>query len=194
MPMAVLNAGIGGNRVLTEGAFTAGINVLGRFERDVLAQPGITHAIVLEGINDIGNARENPTPTAEDLIAITNRSSKRARTRGVMIFGATLTPNEGAMYFTQEGEAKRQALNQWIRTSRAYDGVIDFDAVTPDPRTRPESCRVRVRRSFPSERRRISGDGRGHRPRRSSRRRQVDRDYGLRLMAKWLSVGVNHDI
>ena len=132
-PMAVLNAGIGGNRVLTEGAFTAGINVLGRFERDVLAQPGITHAIVLEGINDIGNARENPTPTAEDLIAAHKQLIERAHTRGIAIFGATLTPFEGAMYFTQVGEAKRQALNQWIRTSRAYDGVIDFDEATRDP-------------------------------------------------------------
>jgi lysophospholipase L1-like esterase len=132
-PMAVLNAGIGGNRVLTEGAYTAGINVLGRFERDVLAQPGITHAIVLEGINDIGNARENPTPTAQDLIAAHKQLIDRARTRGIVILGATLTPFEGAMYFTQVGEAKRQALNEWIRTSRAYDGVIDFDEATRDP-------------------------------------------------------------
>jgi lysophospholipase L1-like esterase len=132
-PMAVLNAGIGGNRVLTEAGFANGLNVLGRFERDVLAQPGITHAIVLEGINDIGNARENPTPTAEDLIAAHKQLIERAHTRGIVIFGATLTPFEGAMYFTQVGEAKRQALNQWIRTSRAYDGVIDFDEATRDP-------------------------------------------------------------
>ena len=133
VPMAVLNAGIGGNRVLTEGAYTAGVNVVGRFERDVLAQPGITHAIVLEGINDIGNARDNPTPTAEDLIAAHKQLIDRAHTRGIVILGATLTPYEGAMYFTATGEAKRQALNQWIRTSRAYDGVIDFDEATRDP-------------------------------------------------------------
>ena len=133
VPMAVLNAGIGGNRVLTEGAYTAGVNVVGRFERDVLAQPGITHAIVLEGINDIGNARDNPTPTAEDLIAAHKQLIERAHTRGIVILGATLTPYEGAMYFTAVGEAKRQALNQWIRTSRAYDGVIDFDEATRDP-------------------------------------------------------------
>jgi len=132
-PMAVLNAGIGGNRVLTEGAFTAGVNVLGRFERDVLAQPGITHAIVLEGINDIGNARDNPTPTAEDLIAAHKQLIDRAHTRGIVIVGATLTPYEGAFYFTPNGEAKRQALNQWIRTSKAYDGVVDFDRATRDP-------------------------------------------------------------
>ena len=132
-PMAVLNAGIGGNRVLSEGAFNAGINVVARFDRDVLQQTGVTHVIVLEGINDIGNARENPTPTAEDLIAAHKQLIERAHTRGLRIFGATLTPFEGADYFTAVGEAKRQALNQWIRTSRAYDGVIDFDEATRDP-------------------------------------------------------------
>jgi len=71
--MAVLNAGIGGNRVLSEGAFNAGINALARFERNVLDQAGVTHVIVLEGINDIGSARQNPTPTAEDIIATMSR-------------------------------------------------------------------------------------------------------------------------
>jgi lysophospholipase L1-like esterase len=132
-PMAVLNAGIGGNRVLTEGAFGQGLNVVARFDRDVLQQTGVTHVIVLEGINDIGQAREHPTPTAEDLIAAHKQLIERAHTRGVSIFGATLTPFEGANYFTQVGEAKRQAVNQWIRTSRAYDGVIDFDEATRDP-------------------------------------------------------------
>ena len=80
--MAVLNAGIGGNRVLSEGAFNAGINVVARFDRDVLQQTGVTHVIVLEGINDIGNARENPTPTAEDLIAAHKQLIERAYTRG----------------------------------------------------------------------------------------------------------------
>jgi len=132
-PMAVLNAGIGGNRVLSEGAFNAGINVVARFDRDVLQQTGVTHVIVLEGINDIGVARENPTPTAEDLIAAHKQLIERAHTRGLKIFGATLTPFEGALAFTVTGEAKRQALNQWIRTSRAYDAVVDFDQATRDP-------------------------------------------------------------
>ena len=132
-PMAVLNAGIGGNRVLSEGAFSSGINVVARFDRDVLQQTGVTHVIVLEGINDIGNARDNPTPTAADLIAAHKQLIERAHTRGVRIFGATLTPFEGAAAFTAAGEAKRQALNEWIRTSHAYDGVIDFDQATRDP-------------------------------------------------------------
>ncbi len=140
--MGVLNAGIGGNRVLGEGtvppgtdvrAVGAGINALARFERHVLSLPGITHIIVLEGINDIGNARQNPTPTAEDLIAGHKQLIDQAHARGVKIYGATLTPFWGAAYYTEAGEAKRQALNEWIRTSKAYDGVVDFDKATRDP-------------------------------------------------------------
>jgi lysophospholipase L1-like esterase len=131
--MAVLNAGIGGNRVLTEGVFNAGLNALARFECDALDQTGVTHVIVMEGINDIGNARQNPTPTAEDFIAGHKQLIELAHTRGLKIYGATLTPFEAAAYFTKEGEAKRQALNQWIRTSKAYDAVIDFDVATRDP-------------------------------------------------------------
>jgi lysophospholipase L1-like esterase len=140
--MGVLNAGIGGNRVLNEAAVPsgldvravgAGINALARFERHVLSLPGVTDVIVLEGINDIGNARENPTPTAEDLIAGHKQLIEQAHARGLRIFGATLTPFWGAAYYTEVGEAKRQALNDWIRTSKAYDGVIDFDKATRDP-------------------------------------------------------------
>jgi lysophospholipase L1-like esterase len=140
--MSVVNAGIGGNRVLNEAmvpagvdvrAVGAGINALARFERHVLSIPGATHVIILEGINDIGNARENPTPTAEDLIAAHKQLIEQAHARGLKIFGATLTPFWGAAYYTEVGEAKRQALNEWIRTSKAYDGVVDFDKATRDP-------------------------------------------------------------
>jgi lysophospholipase L1-like esterase len=129
-PVAVLNAGISGNRVLGDGA---GISALARFDKDVLMQTGVTHVIVLEGINDIGVARNNPTPSAADLIAGHKQLIERAHARGLKIYGGTLTPYEGAGYFTPEGEAKRQALNEWIRTSGAYDGVIDFDKATRDP-------------------------------------------------------------
>jgi lysophospholipase L1-like esterase len=140
--MGVLNAGIGGNRVLNEAAVPpgidtravgAGINALARFERHVLSQTGVTHVIVLEGINDIGNARQNPTPTAEDLIAGHKQLIAQAHARGIRIYGATLTPFWGAAYYTDVGEAKRQAVNEWIRTGTAYDGVIDFDKATRDP-------------------------------------------------------------
>jgi lysophospholipase L1-like esterase len=139
--MGVLNAGIGGNRVLGEAAVPAGvdtravgagINALARFERHVLSLPGATHVIVLEGINDIGNARQNPTPSAEDLIAAHKQLIEQAHARGLKIVGATLTPFWGAAYYTEVGEAKRQALNEWIRTSKAYDGVVDFDRATRD--------------------------------------------------------------
>jgi lysophospholipase L1-like esterase len=128
--VAVLNAGISGNRVLGDGA---GVSALARFDRDVLMQTGVTHVVVMEGINDIGIARSNPTPSAADLIAGHKQLIERAHARGLKIYGATLTPYEGAGYFSPEGEAKRQALNQWIRTSGAYDGVIDFDQITRDP-------------------------------------------------------------
>ena len=126
---AVLNAGISGNRVLGDGA---GVSALARFDKDVLMQTGVTHVIVMEGINDIGVARANPSPTADDLIAAHRQLITRAHARGIKIYGATLTPYEGAAYYSPEGEAKRKALNDWIRTSGEYDGVIDFDAVTRD--------------------------------------------------------------
>jgi len=128
--MGVMNAGIAGNRVLLD---NAGPNALARFDRDVLSQTGVTHVIVMEGINDIGQARTNPLPSAADLIGAHRQLILRAHARGLKIYGATLTPFEGAAYFTSEGEAKRAALNEWIRTSKEYDGVIDFDAAVRDP-------------------------------------------------------------
>jgi lysophospholipase L1-like esterase len=129
-PFAVINLGISGNQLLADGA---GVAALARFDRDVLMQTGVTHVIILEGINDIGIGRANPTPTAEDLIAAHKQLIARAKARGLTIIGATLTPFEGAAYYTPEGEAKRQALNDWMRTSGAYDAVIDFDKITRDP-------------------------------------------------------------
>src|SRR4029453_4982425 len=123
-PIAVLNAGIGGNQVLGDGA---GVSALARFDRDVLSQTGVTHVIVMEGINDIGQGRANPLPSAADLIGAHRQLILRAHARGLKIYGATLTPFEGAAYFTPEGEAKRAALNEWIRTGREHDGVVDFD-------------------------------------------------------------------
>ncbi|MDE3198794.1 MAG: SGNH/GDSL hydrolase family protein, partial [Acidobacteriota bacterium] len=84
-------------------------------------------------INDIGQGRGNPTPTANDLITGYKQLIEEAHERGIKIYGATLTPFYGAAYYTEAGEAKREAVNQWIRTSKAYDAVIDFDKVTRDP-------------------------------------------------------------
>ena len=98
-----------------------------------LSYPGVTHIVVLEGINDIQQARQNPTPTAEDIIAGHKQLIERAHARGIRIYGATLTPFYGAGNYTDIGEAKRQAVNDWIRTGKAYDAIIDFDKATRDP-------------------------------------------------------------
>jgi lysophospholipase L1-like esterase len=128
--LSVVNGGIGGGRVLDDGV---GPNALARFDRDVLAQPGVTYVTVLEGINDIGVAGAKSSPNVADLISGHRQLIERAHARGLRIYGATLTPFEGAAYWTPEGEAKRQALNTWIRTSGAYDAVLDFAAVVQDP-------------------------------------------------------------
>lgn len=152
----VLNLGIAGNRVLSDNAGMGifrgrdgvatdapmprpdpnalfGPSARSRFDRDVLLQPGVTHVIVLESINDIGMALGAAAPTANEIIAGHRALIQRAHARGLTIHGGTLTPFEGALYYTDAGEAKRQAFNEWIRTSRAYDGVIDFDAAVRDP-------------------------------------------------------------
>ena len=146
---AVLNVAISGNRLLrgNDGAFGVisanssgpinpnagfGPSALDRFDRDVLLQPGITHVVVLESINDIGMTTDPSSPTVDELIAGHRALIQRAHSYGLTIYGGTLTPFEGALYFTEEGETKRQAVNRWIRSSGAYDAVIDFDAVVRD--------------------------------------------------------------
>lgn len=134
--IAIVNQGIGGNRVLTDGSNFAGVSALARFDRDVLSQPGVKWVILLEGINDIGNgtAPNSPTPvTTESLIWGLRQLIDRAHSHGIKVIGGTLTPYEGAGYYREEGEKIRQAVNTWIRTSGAYDGVIDFEAATRDP-------------------------------------------------------------
>ncbi len=132
--LGVVNAGIAGNRVLHDlGGF--GVNALARLELDVLSVPGVTHIVVLEGINDIGlgGTLAPEVASADEIIAGHQQLIARAHTRGLKIYGATLTPFEGAFYFSPEREVRRQAVNRWIRTSGAYDAVIDFDAATRDP-------------------------------------------------------------
>jgi lysophospholipase L1-like esterase len=145
--LAAINEGIAGNRILHDGA---GISALARIDRDVLAQPGVVNLIVLEGINDIGFPHvrlRSPNPTmakempfagelvtAQDLIMGLRQIIERAHQHGIRVFGATLMPYEGADYYSTDGEATRQAVNQWIRTSGAFDGVFDFDAAVRDPK------------------------------------------------------------
>jgi lysophospholipase L1-like esterase len=130
--LAVVNEGISGKRVLRDGA---GPSALARFERDVLTQPGIQYLVFMEAINDIGQASRPGTPpvTTEEIIAIYKQMIERAHMRGIKVIGATLTPYEGAAYYSEPGEVIRTAVNQWIRTSSALDGFIDFDKATQDP-------------------------------------------------------------
>ena len=138
---AIVNEGISGNRLLSDGA---GVSALARFDRDVLSQPGVKWVVVMEGINDIGIAsRSGPegAVTADDLIGAQKQLIERAHLHGIKVAGATLTPYQGAAYYSDDGEVLRQALNQWIRTSKAYDAVIDFDMVTRDS-TNPKQIRA----------------------------------------------------
>ena len=130
--VAVANMGIGGNRLLREGT---GASALARFDSDVLAQPGAKWVIVLEGINDIGRGDTVPgeAVTAEELIAADQQIIERAHEFGLKAIGGTLPPFEGANYYRENGENIREALNAWIRTSGAWDAVIDFEKATQDP-------------------------------------------------------------
>jgi lysophospholipase L1-like esterase len=137
--LAVLNQGIIGNRLLRPGTGPVtqllGAAGLARFDRDVVAQPAVGFAIVLLGINDLG-APVSEAVSVDELIAGHQQLIERAHLRGIRIFGATLPPFEGATmpgFYTPEGEQKRQAINEWIRTAGEYDGVIDFDRALRDP-------------------------------------------------------------
>lgn len=140
-PVAVVNAGIGGNRVLSDGVVAIfGQSALSRFDRDVLAVPGATHVVVLEGVNDLGASRTAP-PTAEALVAGYRQLIARAHAHRIKIIGATIVPYGGAAYYGPAGEAERQKINAWIRNGHEFDGVIDFDAATRDP-AKPERMRA----------------------------------------------------
>ncbi|HEX4229409.1 MAG TPA: SGNH/GDSL hydrolase family protein [Bryobacteraceae bacterium] len=123
--IGVLNEGVGGNRLLQDGL---GPNALARLDRDVLAQTAVRWLIVLEGINDIGTASGN----AEDIIGAYNQLILRAHAHGIRVYGGTILPYEGAAYFSPTGEAIRQKVNEWIRSSGKFDAVIDWDKVMRD--------------------------------------------------------------
>jgi lysophospholipase L1-like esterase len=137
--LAVLNQGLGGNRVLNDGA---GPNVLARFDPDVLAQAGVRYLIVLEGINDLGMLTRDGDVAREEHDAFVRRITgayeqiiTRSHTHGVKVFGATLTPFVGSSYYHPgpATEADRQAINEWIRTPGHFDAVVDFDKTVRDP-------------------------------------------------------------
>lgn len=130
--IAVLNEGISGNEVLHDGA---GVSALARFDRDVLSLPGVMWVILLEGINDInihGEVTDPSALTAQHVIRGYRQILARAHLHGVRVMGATLTPDEGIWLYGPVGEATRQAVNQWIRTSGEFDATVDFDAAVRD--------------------------------------------------------------
>lgn len=130
---SVLNAGISGNKILRDSPIY-GENALARLNRDVLNQSGVTHVILLEGINDIGHVPH--TLDAEKIIAGMKQIADQVQAKGLNIFAGTLTPFKGTTirnYYTEAGEETRQQVNEWIRTSGYFDGVIDFDQVLQDP-------------------------------------------------------------
>jgi lysophospholipase L1-like esterase len=142
-PVSVVNQGISGNQVLRDGA---GLSALARFDRDVLSIAGVKWVILLEGINDINFRGREDGPdalTSDDLIAGYRQIAERARTHGIRVVGATLTPEEGVPTMSERGEQIRQTVNRWIRTGGFFDAVVDFDAAIRDP-----SRQVRVRPDF----------------------------------------------
>lgn len=141
----VVNLGISGNRLLDDGAAQS---ALARFDRDVLSVPGVKYLVVFIGVNDLGvsygegtgpmadllrSLRPANPVTVESMIAGYRQLAERARSRGLTVIGATIVPYQGAMYYSERGEAVRQVINDWIRTGKAFDAVLDFDAAIRDP-------------------------------------------------------------
>jgi lysophospholipase L1-like esterase len=158
--IGVINSGMAGNRILRNGATPyLGPSLLSRFDRDVLTKPGVKWVLMLEGVNDISASDTLTDPrehvTADQIIDGMRALIERAHARGVKIWGATLLPYKDTLvppdagfhgsYYTAAGEAKRQTVNQWIRTAHAFDAVVDLDSVMCNP-AQPD----RLRREFDS--------------------------------------------
>jgi lysophospholipase L1-like esterase len=147
LQFAVVNEGVAGNRLLNDGPDPSlGVSGLARFTRDALAIPGVSDVVILEGTNDIGFpgarlgdlllAPPDNAPTSDDIIGAYKQLIARAHVHGVRAIGCTIAPHEGVKvpgYHNDEKERIRQAVNQWIRTSHAFDAVIDLDAAVRDP-------------------------------------------------------------
>jgi lysophospholipase L1-like esterase len=138
-PRAVVNQGIGGNRVTVD-SVRLGDKGVSRFRRDVLGQPGVRSDIILEGLNDIGMSEVQAPINApftevspDEIIAGHRNLIRQAKAKGLRVLGATLPPTKGSRYHTPTTEAKREAVNAWIRTSGAYDAVVDLDRALASP-------------------------------------------------------------
>jgi len=153
--IGVVNAGMAGNRILRNGAAPyLGPSLLSRFDRDVLAKPGVKWVLMLEGVNDISASDTLTDPrehvTAGQIIDGMQALIERAHARGVKILGETLLPYKDTLvppnagfhgpFYTAAGETKRQTVNNWIRTAHAFDAVVDLDSVMRDP-TQPDRLR-----------------------------------------------------
>lgn len=135
--VTVVNAGVSGNRLLADGV---GLKGIARFERDVLSRPGVTHVLILIGINDIGMSMPEGAsgpiggqPTAEEITAGLQLLIQQAQARGIKVLLGTLPPFKGASYWSEEKESRRDAVNRWIRNRRNVAAVVDFDAVMRNP-------------------------------------------------------------
>jgi lysophospholipase L1-like esterase len=128
--LSVANEGISANDVTADRCPSCGVSAEARLQRDVLSQPGVSTVIFLEGINDIGS---NAVTSAAQLIAADKQIIAQVHADGLRILGGTLTPIKGSGYYSPQHEQIREAVNQWIRTSGEFDGVIDFDKATRDP-------------------------------------------------------------
>lgn len=136
--LGVVNAGMAGNRILHDlPEMICGPSTLSRFDRDVLSVPGVKFVVLLQGVTDIGHPAANDLPeqavSVEQVIGGLKQLIVRAHARHLKIFGATYLPGEGDLLYSEEAETKRKAVNEWIRTSKAFDAVIDFEAVVRDP-------------------------------------------------------------
>jgi lysophospholipase L1-like esterase len=135
-PMAVMNQGLGGNRILHD---IRGDSGLRRFDRDVLAQPGVTHVVIMLGTNDLRNrpGKAEEEVTAPQMIAGLKQFAVRGQSSGIKVIGCTLTPFENETFlvgaWNPRREAVRQAVNDWLRKAEGFDAIVDFDRALRDP-------------------------------------------------------------
>ena len=127
--VGVLNMGIGGNCVLAGGLGPTGAN---RYQRDLLGQEGVKWIILFEAVNDLGGA-QNGVQTAKRIIDVYKQIIREAHQKGIYVFGGTITPFKGNSYYSADHEKGRSTINNWIRTTKMLDGVIDFDRAVRNP-------------------------------------------------------------
>ncbi len=133
--VAVINLGIGGNCVIRGGLSAPASE---RFDRDILAQQGVTDLIIFEGVNDLSGIKDDGAETVRWLKKFYRLFAKKAKEKGMRVYGGTIMPFKNSFAYSETHEKARQEVNQWIRTAPDYDGVIDFDKATLDPQN-PEA-------------------------------------------------------